>query len=143
MKARKLATGMLVAFLLLSSLALLPSVTVKAASAGSAILSFNVVDNLNTPVAGATATLTETHTSKVYTNTTDASGLVTFSPLPGYYILKISKTGFFDLEYASVVKFDGITSVTLGLVQIANLPAARAHGPQSPGQSAERRWSAL
>ncbi len=123
MKARKLATGMLVAFLLLSSLALLPSVTVKAASAGSAILSFNVVDNTNTPVAGATATLTETHTSKVYTNTTDASGLVTFSPLPGYYILKISKTGFFDLEYASVVKFDGITSVTLGLVQIANLPA--------------------
>jgi hypothetical protein len=123
MKARKLATGMLVAFLLLSSLALLPSVTVKAASAGSAILSFNVVDNTNTPVAGATATLTETHTSKVYTNTTDASGLVTFSPLPGYYILKISKTGFFDLEYGSVVKFDGITSVTLGLVQIANLPA--------------------
>ncbi len=123
MKARKLATGMLVAFLLLSSLALLPSVTVKAASAGSAILSFNVVDNTNTPVAGATATLTETHTSKVYTNTTDASGLVTFSPLPGYYILKISKTGFFDLEYASVVKFDGINSVTLGLVQIANFPA--------------------
>jgi hypothetical protein len=98
-------------------------VTVKAASAGSAILSFNVVDNTNTPVAGATATLTETHTSKVYTNTTDASGLVTFSPLPGYYILKISKTGFFDLEYASVVKFDGINSVTLGLVQIANFPA--------------------
>jgi hypothetical protein len=123
MKARKLATGMLVAFLLLSSLALLPSVTVKAASAGSAILSFNVVDNTNTPVAGATATLTETHTSKVYTNTTDASGLVTFSPLPGYYIMKISKTGFFDLEYASVVKFDGITSQTLGLVQIANVPA--------------------
>jgi hypothetical protein len=122
MKARKLATGMLVAFLLLSSLALLPSVTVKAASAGSAILSFNVVDNSNTPVAGATATLTETHTSKVYTNTTDASGLVTFSPLPGYYLMKISKAGFFDLEYSSVVKFDGITSVTLGLVQIANLP---------------------
>jgi hypothetical protein len=123
MKARKLATGMLVAFLLLSSLALLPSVTVKAASASGAILSFNVVDNSNTPVAGATATLTETHTSKVYTNTTDASGLVTFSPLPGYYIMKISKTGFFDLEYSSIVKFDGITSLTLGLVQIANIPA--------------------
>ncbi len=119
----KLRVQALVAILVLVSGLIMVIPSVQSASAGTAILSFNVVDNTNTPVAGATATLTETHTSKVYTNTTDASGLVTFSPLPGYYILKISKTGFFDLEYASVVKFDGITSVTLGLVQIANLPA--------------------
>ena len=123
MKARKLATGMLVAFLLLSSLALLPTMTVKAAGGSSALVSFNVVDNANAPVAGASASLTETHTSKKYTNTSDTSGLVTFAPLPGYYILKISKSGFFDLEYATVVKFDGLTSVQLNLIQITKLPS--------------------
>jgi len=122
MKARKLATGMLVAILLLSSLALLPSTTVQAAGASSAMISLNVVDALNVPVQGATITLTETHTSKTYTNTSDAGGLVTFSPLPGYYILRIAKTGYFIQEYSTIVKFDGVSSKSLGAIQIHALP---------------------
>ena len=123
MKASKLATGMLVAVLLLSSLAFLPSVAVKAApSASGAMISFNVVDNTNTPVAGATATLTETHTSKKYTPTSDLSGLVQLTPAPGYYILRLSASGFYDLEYATIVKFDGINSVQLNLIQVNRLP---------------------
>jgi hypothetical protein len=120
MKAKQLATGMLVAVLLLSGLMIFPAATVEAAS--SAPISLNVVDSTNAPVAGATATLTETHTSKMYSATSDAGGLATFSPLPGYYILRISKSGYYDLEYATVVKYDGINAVQLGLVQIAKLP---------------------
>ena len=121
MKAKQLATGMLVAVLLLSGLALLPSTAVSAASS-SAPISLNVVDSTNAPVAGATATLTETHTSKMYSANSDAGGLATFSPLPGYYILRISKSGYYDLEYSTVVKYDGINAVQLGLVQITKLP---------------------
>ncbi len=125
MKARKIATGMLVAVLLLSSMAMiLPAATVQAAGASSAQISFNVVDASNLPVSGATATLTETHTSTTYTNTSNAGGLVTFSPLPGYYILTITKTGYYTLQYSAVVKFNGINSVSLGPIQITALPAA-------------------
>jgi PKD repeat protein len=123
MKAKKLATGMLVAVLLLSSLALLPSVTVKAAGQ-SALVSFNVVDVIgNAPVVGATATLTETHTSLKYTSTSDAGGLVTFSPVPGYYILRISKVGFYDLQFSQIVKVDGINPVQFGQVGIQPVPS--------------------
>lgn len=124
MKAKKLATGMLVAVLLLSSLALLPSVTVKAAGP-SALVSFNVVDfdNANAPVAGATATLTETHTSQKYTSTSDAGGLVTFTPVPGFYILKISKAGYFDLQFSQIVKVDGINPVQFGQIAIQQVPS--------------------
>jgi hypothetical protein len=121
MKAKQLATGMLVAVLLLSGLVIFPAATVQAASS-SAPISLNVVDSTNAPVAGATATLTETHTSKMYSTTTDAGGLATFSPLPGYYILRLSKSGFYDLEHSTVVKYDGINPVQLGLVQITSLP---------------------
>src|SRR5271157_3201808 len=114
MKARKIATGMLVAVLLLSSMAIiLPAATVQAAGASSAQISFNVVDTNNLPVAGATATLTETHTSTTYTNTSNAGGLVTFSPLPGYYLLTITKTGYYTLQYSAVVKFNGVNSASL------------------------------
>jgi len=122
MKAKQLATGMLVAVLLLSGLVMFPATTVQAASS-SAPISLNVVDSTNAPVASATVTLTETHTSKMYSTTTDAGGLATFSPLPGYYILRISKSGYYDLEYSTVVKYDGINAVQLGLIQITNLPA--------------------
>jgi hypothetical protein len=60
----------------------------------------------------------------MYSTTTDSGGLATFSPLPGYYILRISKSGFYDLEHSSIVKYDGITPVQLGLIQINNLPSA-------------------
>jgi PKD repeat protein len=124
MKAKKLATGMLVAVLLLSSLALLPSVTVKAAGPSSALVSFNVVDVIgNAPVAGAVATLTETHTSQKYTSTSDAGGLVTFSPVPGYYILRISKVGFYDLQFSQIVRVDGINSVQFGQIPIQQVPS--------------------
>jgi len=125
MKARKIATGMLVAVLLLSSMAvILPAATAQAAGASSAQISFNVVDTSSIPVAGATATLTETHTSTTYTNTSNAGGLVTFSPLPGYYILTITKTGYYTLQYSAVVKFDGINSRSLGPIHVAAQPAA-------------------
>ena len=119
MKAKKLATGMLVAVLLLSSLALLPNVTQNAAAASSALVSFNVVDNSNNPVVGANCTLTETHTSKPTTSFSGDGGLVTFSNLaPGYYILRVQKSGYNDLQYDKIIKFDGINSVQFGLVQI-------------------------
>lgn len=124
MKAKKLATGMLVAVLLLSSLAVLPSVTVKAASQ-SALVSFNVVDlnNGNAPVSGATATLTETHTSQKYTSNSDAGGLVSFTPVPGFYILKITKAGYYDLQFSQIVKVDGINPVQYGQIGIQQVPA--------------------
>ncbi|MEM0449408.1 MAG: PKD domain-containing protein [Methanomassiliicoccales archaeon] len=119
-KGKQLATGMLVALLLLSGIMIFPSATVEASS--TAPISLNVVDNTNAPVAGATATLTETHTSKMYSTSSDAGGLATFSPPPGYYILRISKSGYYDLEYSTVVKYDGINAVQLGLIQINKLP---------------------
>ncbi len=130
MKAKQLATGMLVAVLLLSGFVILPSATVEAAS--SAPISLNVVDSTNAPVAGATVTLTETHTSKMYSTTTVAGGLATFTQaLPGYYILRISKsagsepiTGYYDLEYPTIVKYDGINPVQLGLIAISSLPTS-------------------
>ncbi|MDD1769730.1 MAG: PKD domain-containing protein [Methanomassiliicoccales archaeon] len=125
MKARKIATGMLVAVLLLSSLAVvMPATTVQAAGASSAQISFNVVDTSSIPVAGATATITETHTSTTITNTSNTAGLVTFSPLPGYYILTITKNGYYTLQYSAVVKFTGVDSVSLGPIQITALPPA-------------------
>ena len=125
MKARKLATGMLVATLLLSSLVLLlPSVTVSAAVAPNAQISFNVFDSAANPVNGAVATITEVHTSKQYTATSSA-GLVTFpgtgtnAVLPGYYLLTVSKTGVYsNIEYPQIVKFTGTGPVLLNPVTL-------------------------
>ena len=131
MKARKIATGMLVAAVLLSSLVvILPSDGVNAAVASNAQISFNVVDDspAHNPVVGAVATLTEVHTSKTYTKTSDAGGLVTFlgtgtnAVLPGYYLLTVTKPSVnSSVEYPSIIRFDGTGPVALNVVV---LPAA-------------------
>jgi hypothetical protein len=125
MKAMKMATGMLVAVLLLSSLAVLPSTTVNAAVASNAIISFNVVDSAGNPIQGAVATLTEVHTSVKYKGTSDAGGLIQFSGtgtnpvLPGYYLLNVTRPGVFsDVEFPTVIKFDGTGPVALGIIVI-------------------------
>jgi PKD repeat protein len=114
---------MLVLALLLSSLALLPGTTVKGASVSNQI-SFNAVDGVGNPVVGVQAVLTEVHTLKQYTNTTDSSGLATFSPWPGYYTLALKKSGYFDRVYPGVVRYDGLSPLPLGLVVVTAQPSA-------------------
>lgn len=82
----KMASGMLVLALLLSSLALLPGATVKGATADNQI-SFNVIDSGGTNITGVQAVLKEVHTLKQYVATTGSGGLAEFSPWPGYYTL--------------------------------------------------------
>ncbi|MDD1768520.1 MAG: hypothetical protein LUQ55_00880, partial [Methanomassiliicoccales archaeon] len=116
----KLASGMLVIALLLSSLALLPGATVKGASASYQI-SFNAVDS-DGSVAGVQATLREVHTLRQYTNTTGPGGLATFSPWPGYYTLTLTKSGYFDKTYPGIIRFDDLSAVSLGLVALQKQP---------------------
>lgn len=117
----KLASGMLVLALLLSSLALLPGTTVEGASADNKI-SFNAVDSDGIPVVGVQAVLKEVHTLKQYTNTTGDGGLATFSPWPGYYTLTLTKSGYFD-TYSSVLRYDGLAPVLLGQIVVTPQPS--------------------
>jgi PKD repeat protein len=118
-----MASGMLVIALLLSSLALLPGTTVKGASADNQI-SFNVVDSDGNNITGVQAVLKEVHTLKQYTTTTSSGGLATFSPWPGYYTLELTKSGYYDLTYSSVIRYDSLSPVPLFRVVITPQPTA-------------------
>jgi len=118
-----MASGMLVIALLLSSLALLPGTTVKGASADNQI-SFNVVDSDGNNITGVQAVLKEVHTLKQYATTTSSGGLATFSPWPGYYTLALTKSGYYDLTYSSVIRYDSLSPVPLFRVVITPQPTA-------------------
>lgn len=118
----KMASGMLVLTLLLSSLAFLPGTTVEGASDGNKI-SLNAVDGVGSPISGVQAVLREVHTLKTYAVTTDTGGLAEFSPWPGYYTLTLGKTGYFDLSHPDVIRFDGLSSVSLGPITMTAQPS--------------------
>jgi len=113
---------MLVLALLLSSLALLPGTTVKGASDQTYKISFNAVHSDGSPVVDVQATLKEVHTLKQYTNTTDSFGLAKFSPWPGYYTLTLNKSGYFDKMSPGIIRFDGLSDVSLGLITLSKQP---------------------
>lgn len=117
-----MATAVLVFTLLFSTLAMLPWNTAEGAGSTYTI-SFNVTDSDYNPVENAKATLEEVHTGSTYTEYTDSSGLVTFSPGPGYFKLTITKSGYYDVEYPSVIRFDGLKSVNLGILMMEMIPA--------------------
>ncbi len=123
MKASKLITAILVLAMVLSTMAILPSKTVQGADGAS--ISFNVIDSGSDPypIEDAYATLEEVHTGKEFSTTTDSSGLATFSPWSGYYELTISKNGYFDNVYSSIIRYDGLSSVNLGQIQMTSVPA--------------------
>lgn len=115
-KTWKLATGLMV--LMLLAMPLLAVVPGNVSAATGNTLSINVFDN-NGPVNGATASLTEVRKATAYADTSDSAGLLEFSPAPGYYRLKVSATGHYDYTYDAVIRFDGLTNVYLGIVEMA------------------------
>jgi hypothetical protein len=115
-KTWKLATGLMV--LMLLAMPLLAVVPANVSAATGNTLSINVFDN-NGPVNGATASLTEVRKATAYADTSDSAGLLEFSPAPGYYRLKVSATGHYDYTYDAVIRFDGLTNVYLGIVEMA------------------------
>lgn len=59
-------------------------------------------------LAEASVTLTETHGFPSPTPVvTAADGVYSFTPSPGYYDIRITKAGYFDVETAVPVRFDG------------------------------------
>lgn len=119
----KIITGLLVISILVSSLAFLP-VPAAVATSSSSQIAFNVVDEEGKPVTGVRATLTEVHTLERYTNSSDSSGLVTFTPLPGYYELRLTKSGYFDSVYPQIIRFEGMASLALNLIVLSEMPVA-------------------
>ncbi len=116
-KTWKLATGLMV--LMLLAMPLLAVVPGNVSATTGNTLSINVFDN-NGPVNGATASLTEVRkVATPYADTSDSAGLLEFSPAPGYYRLKVSATGHYDFTYDAVIRFDGLTNVYLGIVEMS------------------------
>jgi PKD repeat protein len=113
---------MLVLALLLSSLALLPGTTVKGADSNEIYkISFNAVDS-DGPVIGVQAVLREVHTLRQYAITTGPGGLAEFSPWPGYYTLTLTKSGYFDKMYPGIIRFDGLSAVSLYQITLQKQP---------------------
>ncbi|HUV24678.1 MAG TPA: PKD domain-containing protein, partial [Methanomassiliicoccales archaeon] len=121
MNGCKLATVVLVFTLLLSSIAFFPGQPVEGASSTYKI-SFNVTDDEYNPVITAQAILEEVHTGSTKTTYTDSSGLASFSQGPGYYMLTITKSGYFDYKYPDIIRFDNISNVNLGIIEMESMP---------------------
>lgn len=114
-KTWKLATGLMVLMLLaMPLLAVMPS-NVSAATGNT--LSINVFDD-NGPVNGAIASLTEVRKATAYPDTSDSAGLLEFTPAPGYYSLKVTAAGHFDYTYPEIIRFDGLSNVYKGIVNM-------------------------
>ncbi|HIH77273.1 MAG TPA: PKD domain-containing protein [Methanomassiliicoccales archaeon] len=114
-KTWKLATGLMV--LMLLAMPLLAVVPANVSAAAGNTLSINVFDD-NGPVNGATASLTEVRKATAYADTSDSAGLLEFTPAPGYYRLKVSAAGHYDYTYEQVIRFDGLTNVYLGILEM-------------------------
>ncbi|MHC1681174.1 MAG: carboxypeptidase-like regulatory domain-containing protein [Methanomassiliicoccales archaeon] len=115
-KTWKLATGLMVLMLLAMPLLAVMPANVSAATGNT--LSINVFDD-NGPVSGATASLTDVRKATAYADTSDSAGLLEFTPAPGYYRLKVSAAGHYDYTYEQIIRFDGLTNVYLGIVNMA------------------------
>ena len=97
------------------------------ALSGLAVLPWNVQAQANqiiglvydcgspaTFVAGATVTLTDTSAVQpIRTTTTAGDGTFSFTPNPGYFTVKIGKSGYFENGTASPIRFDGTSTVNL------------------------------
>ena len=112
-----MATAVLVFALLLTSMAIIPGESVEGAGSTYTI-SFNVTDADYDPIMNAKASLEEVHTGDIVSTTTDSSGLATFSPGPGYYKLTVTKSGYFDLAYSEIIRFDDRSNVNLPIGDI-------------------------
>lgn len=110
----KLATGLMALMLLATPLlAFVPSEI--SADTGNT-LSINVFDE-NGPVIGATASLTEVrNVATAYPGTSNDAGLLLFTPTPGYYQLKVSASGHYDIIYDNIIRFDGLSNKYLGIM---------------------------
>jgi len=121
MNACKITTAVLVFTLLFSTVAMLPWDTAEGAGS-TYMISFNVTDSEYNPVVDAEATLEEVHTGATYVGYADSSGLVTFSPGPGYFKLTITKSDYYDEVYPSVIRFDNLKNVNLGIIEMEKIP---------------------
>jgi len=122
-KTWKLATGLMVLMLLATPLlAIVPSEV----SAASYTISINVFDNDNLGIEDASATLTEVRKATSYPATSDEAGLLAFTPTPGYYRLKVTATDYYDYTYEEIIRFDGLSNVYLGYVNMVEKGAADA-----------------
>ncbi|MBI0581610.1 MAG: PKD domain-containing protein [Methanomassiliicoccales archaeon] len=113
---RRTLVAVFCAMLMLSS-AIIVSVPLEIEAASGNTITVNVFD-VNGPVSGAIASLTEVRKATAYADTSDSAGLLDFTPAPGYYSLKVSKVGYYDYTYGQVIRFDGLTNVNLGIVNI-------------------------
>ncbi|MCG7844595.1 MAG: PKD domain-containing protein [Methanomassiliicoccales archaeon] len=121
-KTWKLATGLMVLILLATPLMVMLAPGVSAATGNK--LSINVFDD-NGPVEGAIASLTEVRKQATQvTDVSDSAGLLEFTPDPGYYRLRISATGHYDYIFSDIIRFDGLTNVNLGVVDMDIMPVA-------------------
>ena len=116
-KTWKLATGLMVLMLLATPLLAVVPANVSAATGNT--LSINVFDD-NGPVSEASASLTEVRkVATPYGEPADSAGLLEFTPDPGYYRLKVIAAGHYDYIYPEIIRFDGLTNVYLGIVNMA------------------------
>jgi PKD repeat protein len=121
MNGCKLATAVLVFTLLLSCFVMIPGTTVKGASSTYSI-SFNVTDTDTDPIVNVQTVLQEVHTGSIDYEFTDSSGLASFNPGPGYFMLSLVKNGYFSVEYPDVIRFDDLSNVNLGIIEMEDIP---------------------
>jgi outer membrane receptor protein involved in Fe transport len=82
-------------------------------------LTGQVTDQQNAPLAGATITITNTQTQEVRTLTTDGQGRYRAELAPGRYTVRISQTGFANVEHENVLVLLGATFEVPGRMQLA------------------------
>ena len=104
----------ILAVLLLSALAVLPSHALGQANQITGIVSD--CTSPSTFLSGARVTLTEANGARSPTSvTTSGDGTYAFSAEPGYYTVRVEKDGYFDNGTASPFRFDGTTTVLVNV----------------------------
>lgn len=115
-KTWKLATGLMVLMLLAMPLmAVLPS-NVSAATTGNNLSIIVYDENTANPVVGAKVTLIGVHQqSPITPKTTLSDGLAVFTPYDGYYLVTVTRDGYYTYQSQSVIRFTDLAADTISV----------------------------
>jgi len=105
---------MVLMLLAMPLLAVVPA-NVSAATAGNNLSVIVYDENTNNPLGVAKVTLIGVHNQSATTKTTGPAGLVAFTPYDGYYLMTVTKTGYYNYQSQSVIRFTDLAAETISI----------------------------
>jgi hypothetical protein len=103
---RRVAAILLTALLLFSTIVVIPQNTVSAASETN-VIGIHVTDNIALPITGASVVIKEVHTGNLLSTAYQGSTYTASDAESGWYVLKVSASGYFPDEDNIGFRFDG------------------------------------